>query len=622
MYPELLKVALLRGMTGREHSLPRPIHWVIDLSQEGKLLSFSPTVAGEGRRGKRFQCPKNYHMQFKDGKIQSVCTNQNNWLPDFLVGPVDEVFPGGVDGSRPLTFGKRRQTWRLIFQAARDLPSNVIIQGIKRFLVTRPDFLVVFKLHMAGENADEIPKPLKEGKENITFRVHGVLAVSDPDLIEWWRLRVLRQREVVVDRLPVGGDLLSDAPGRLTEFFPSVLGGTPMISYNRAPFQSFGMGNQTTPMLLENAEKCAAALNVLCDDPDSNLWLGGMTAVFWAANSERCIAPGFGSLIEIPDSLDVKDFLESPWGGISRDLPDGKFYSAILKKTKGRFSVRSWHETSLPKAEENLRRWFGVLDALPSTFGHPATPCKVSNLAKCTVQATKKSKPPHATYSELFETALFARQFPFRLFAAALERQSLELAKGCDKKTRSEFEDRLRARTSLIRLYFELNKKGDSITMENHTEQADAAYLCGRLLAMLDKIHIDAHKKSGGTNSSPANRSYAAASTTPALAFPQLCKLTRYHLNKIGAGWAYRLENGYDAEDNGGVAFEGLKHICARLKEAAGCSFPRTLSLEEQGRFAIGFYYERCRQWPKGKGKDGGMNDTNQTTESDSDKQE
>jgi len=94
------------------------------------------------------------------------------------------------------------------------------------------------------------------------------------------------------------------------------------------------------------------------------------------------------------------------------------------------------------------------------------------------------------------------------------------------------------------------------------------------------------------------------------LAFPQLCKLARYHLNKIGGGWANRLEHGYQDKDTGQITFEGLKHICNRLQDSTGCNFPRTLSLEEQGQFAIGFYYERCRQWPKDK-----SSETNDTTE-------
>ena len=48
---------------------------------------------------------------------------------------------------------------------------------------------------------------------------------------------------------------------------------------------------------------------------------------------------------------------------------------------------------------------------------------------------------------------------------------------------------------------------------------------------------------------------------------------------------------------------EGLAAIVSRLKEASGDDFPRMLSLEDQGRFAMGFYYERARKWPNFKKK-------------------
>jgi CRISPR-associated protein Csd1 len=601
MYAELLKIASLLGFTGKEHFHSRQVHWIIDLSEQGKPLSFSPTVALEGKRGKRFRCAKNYHMQFKDGKLQSVCTNQNNWLPDFLVVPVDEIFPRGADGKIPIGFSKRQDTWQLIKKAARDLPNNKIIQAIKRFLISRPNFQSSFSLYDTAEAADGVLKALKEGKENIGFRVAGIIACSDRELLNWWQSQVYIQREKVCEKLPIGRDLLSNTQGVLAEFFPSVLGGTPMISYNKAPYQSFGMGNQTTPMLLENAEKCAAALNALCDDPDNSLWLGGMQAVFWAANNNQFISPGLGRLMDFADPLSVKDFLDSPWQGVSRNLPNGRLYSVILKKTKGRFSVRHWQETSLSMAESNLRRWFAILTSVPDCATHQSIPSKISTLAKCTIHKSKKSKPMSRTYTGLFETAIFGKPLPFHLFVASIHRQSLELAKGCDKKTKNDFEERLRSRTALIKIYFEVNKKGELLTMENHTSQDDRAYLCGRLLALLDKIHIEAHKGSGGTNSSPANRAYTAASTNPALIFPQLCKLARHHLNKVGGGWAYCLEHGYETES--GESIEGLKHLIAKFQEFNGGKFPRILSLEEQGRFAIGFYFERCRNWPKARKK-------------------
>ena len=127
----------------------------------------------------------------------------------------------------------------------------------------------------------------------------------------------------------------------------------------------------------------------------------------------------------------------------------------------------------------------------------------------------------------------------------------------------------------------------------------ETAILCGRLLAMFDKIHDVAHD--GKSASSPANRLYGAASATPALVFPKLCQLARYHLQKMDAGMARKLEYGVPKarrEDGLQEDFDGLAAIVANLKEASDGDFPRLLSLEDQGRFALGFYYERCRKWP------------------------
>ena len=141
--------------------------------------------------------------------------------------------------------------------------------------------------------------------------------------------------------------------------------------------------------------------------------------------------------------------------------------------------------------------------------------------------------------------------------------------------------------------------------------ESNPAYLCGRLLAILDRIHVEAHDNK--TNSSPANRSYGAASATPALIFPQLCKLVRVHLAKVkGKRDSYGnkaeecLEFGYPQFN---PPLEGLAQVCAKLR-TTGAEFPRTLTLEQQGHFAIGFYYERCCRWPHfGSSTDSNTND-------------
>jgi CRISPR-associated protein Csd1 len=357
-------------------------------------------------------------------------------------------------------------------------------------------------------------------------------------------------------------------------------------------------------MRFETAERAAAALNWLLRDQSSCLRLGGgkkaEIAVFWAApvhdHQAKPQAVGFAELMAEADSLEVRDFLQGPWAAHFRQLEEHRFYAAILSSPQSRITIRSWLTETLAQAQAHLKRWFASL-ALPACYAADVMFVSIPELAGSTVPKSKKNRPLPTTYTTLFEAALFGEPLPPKLLAAALGRQSLELAKGSDKKNRNAFERRLTARTALIKLYFELTK-GVPMPPENHDLETNSGYLCGRLLAILDKIHQDAHWQSGGTNTSPANRVYGAASTTPALVFPQLCKMVRYHLNKIGGGWAYCLEHGYTDPP-----FEGLAAICAKLRHSAGQEFPKTLSLEDQGRFAIGFYYERCRVWPKPKKK-------------------
>ena len=69
---------------------------------------------------------------------------------------------------------------------------------------------------------------------------------------------------------------------------------------------------------------------------------------------------------------------------------------------------------------------------------------------------------------------------------------------------------------------------------------------------------------------------------------------------------AYNLEFGIPQEkrkDGVDEDWEGLAGICKRFKDTMSSGFPRMLSLEDQGRFAIGFYFERCKNMPETRSK-------------------
>ena len=103
------------------------------------------------------------------------------------------------------------------------------------------------------------------------------------------------------------------------------------------------------------------------------------------------------------------------------------------------------------------------------------------------------------------------------------------------------------------------------------------AYQLGRLFAVLEAAQYAAL---GRVNASIADRYYGSASATPARVFGALLRGARTHIS--------------DARKRGqGLWIEPrLGAIMSRL----GPELPTTLRLEDQGRFAIGYYHERAHR--------------------------
>ena len=103
--------------------------------------------------------------------------------------------------------------------------------------------------------------------------------------------------------------------------------------------------------------------------------------------------------------------------------------------------------------------------------------------------------------------------------------------------------------------------------------QSHPAYKCGRLLAVIERIQSAAI---GNPNATLTDRYYGSASTTPASVFGVLVRMAQPHLSKL------RKQR------------EGLAIALERaLHDAMPDYFPTTLSLTEQGLFALGYYHQR-----------------------------
>lgn len=100
-------------------------------------------------------------------------------------------------------------------------------------------------------------------------------------------------------------------------------------------------------------------------------------------------------------------------------------------------------------------------------------------------------------------------------------------------------------------------------------------YCLGRLFAVLERLQESANP---GINATIADRYFASASTRPLVAFTPLMRLRTHHLAKLEAI---------------GLVVYYKKTIGEIVAKFPSTGFPNQLSMEDQGRFVVGYYHQR-----------------------------
>jgi CRISPR-associated protein Csd1 len=117
------------------------------------------------------------------------------------------------------------------------------------------------------------------------------------------------------------------------------------------------------------------------------------------------------------------------------------------------------------------------------------------------------------------------------------------------------------------------NEEEIPVALEPHSK--NAAYQLGRLFAVLEAAQYAAL---GRVNAPIGDRYYAAASATPARVFGPLLRGLKHHVSDA------------KKRGKGGWIEPKVGEIMLMLPP----DLPRTLHLEDQGRFAVGYYHERA----------------------------
>jgi CRISPR-associated protein Csd1 len=418
--------------------------------------------------------------------------------------------------------------------------------------------------------------------DNAIFSVDGFNLLNSESLKQFWRDRrrkasagIIRSRHICI----ATGDLAEtlDTTEKIKGVPGGLASGTNLISFDKDSFCSFGLEKAQNSALSVPAElKLRSALNHLIETSRSQkLVLNDTVHLHWSRKPMEIdpIDP-----IVSGDPQAIEKLLTSVNRGQQMvGLDANAYYCLSLSGNGARIVVRDWLESTVEEVRRHVAEWFEDLTVVLPEGSGVKHDFKFGALLYGMVRAELDELPPQIP-TQLFHGALRGRSVPLPLaaLAAALGRQQIETRKAGDKS-----DPKLNpARLALIKACLLRSPNNPSqqppetMTECLSPESRDPAYLCGRLFAVFDRLQYLAL---GGVNAGVVERYYASASVTPALVMGRLFRNAQFHLAKAERGVA----------TNVGKDFEAIS--CA-----LGDTFPATLDLEGQGRFALGYYHQKA----------------------------
>jgi CRISPR-associated protein Csd1 len=521
----------------------KPLRYVIELDMDGQLLNPQPIdlaeATGPNKSGRRQPLPN--------------ITRSVNIQPLLLADKADYTLGFLAEGGKAERVKQSHEAYLALLEACRQATGDPVVSAVAAFLAGDPLAQLV------------LPDGFDAGG-NIGFRVGDTLAHNRPAVRTFWAeyLSPDVDKETPATCLVCGRErpALQMLPGKLKGVPGGQSSGTALVSANAEAFESYGLTRaQISPICFECADRLTAALNHLLADRANRVWFSSLVFVYWTQKP----APGFDMAavsLEDPDPAAVEQLIRSVHTGQwDPDVDDTAYYAVSLSGSGGRAVVRDWIDTTVGRVKRSLAGWFAA-QAVVDAWGEAGRPLGLYALAAATVRDPKDIIA--ATYGALLRGGMTGAPLPWNLLQRAVGRNHAE-------------RDVTRPRAALIKLVLTSQGAIEENTMTDlQPDHPNPAYQCGRLLAVLESIQRAAL---GDISATVVDRFYGTASTAPASVFGRLLRGAQPHMSKL-------------RRDKPGTA----QALQTRLEDVLRSlpDFPRTLSLKEQGLFALGYYHQRA----------------------------
>ena len=519
-----------------------PIRYWVNLDSQGRFLAPMTDTAdlssARTRRGQRRPLPQ---VQRSSGI-----------RPLLLADKADYTLGYAADGKQAERVRKCHNAYLEMVERCAAATRDPSVQAILHFLKNDP---------LTQIQPDESFDP----SGIISFRVGENIVIDNPVVQNFWATVNSDDDAPTMQCLVCGNSrpVLERLQAKIRGIPGGQSAGTSLISANAQAFESYGLeASLTAPTCAGCGESFTRGLNALLSDDKSRFRTGGSVYVFWTREETGF---DFYSTLEEPDPANIQALLESVRTGLPNKIDEESFYALSLSASAARAAVRDWTDTTVGRVKQNLAQWFQgqkiatLAEGTPRYYGLRA-------LAFATVREPRElpvTTPRGLTYAAFNGTAV-----PLAILAQAVRRNRAEQGVS-------------RPRAALIKLALLSQTSGHQ---EDHMVQLDSgntepAYLCGRLLEVLEQAQRAAIH---GIKTTVVDRFYGTASSAPLIVFPRLMNGARHNLSKVKG-------------DNAAAGFaidRKIEEILSHLKADKG--FPRTLNLQQQGIFALGYYHQRA----------------------------